>query len=60
MQSPSKPRPAPRRSLIAAIDDWLQQRRRRDVEAYLARSQNVFELETRMRALDRADLQPYY
>lgn len=45
----------PRRAgLIARIDAWFERRRQRAVEQYLATSGNLYELETRMRDLDRA------
>jgi hypothetical protein len=60
MRTNFTPRPSTKRSLFARIDDWLERRRRAEFEAYLATSQNLFELETRMRGLERTDLQPYY
>jgi len=47
-------------SVLARIDAWFHRRRQRTLETYLATSQNVFELETRMRDLDRATPHPYY
>jgi len=41
--------------LIARIDAWFQRRRMRSVEAWLATSENLYELEARMRELDRAN-----
>jgi hypothetical protein len=46
--------------LIARIDAWFHRRRQQALETYLATSQNVFELEARMRDLDRANPHPYY
>jgi len=40
--------------LIARIDAWFELQQQREVERYLATSENVYELETRMRALDYA------
>ncbi|HTT10776.1 MAG TPA: DUF3563 family protein [Burkholderiaceae bacterium] len=40
--------------LLARIDAWFDRRRQREVEAYLATSESLYELETRMRTLDRA------
>ncbi|HEU0202028.1 MAG TPA: hypothetical protein VFR86_16555 [Burkholderiaceae bacterium] len=51
---------APRRGLLDRLDHLLWKRHQREVEAYLATSQNVFELEARIRDLDRAGLYPYY
>jgi len=39
------------------LDDWLYRQRMNDREAYLAQSQDVFELERRLRDLDR---RPYF
>lgn len=45
----------PLRGLVNRFEDWLwKQPRQRDVEAYLATSQNLFELEERIRDLGRA------
>lgn len=48
-----------RSGLIARIDAWFDRRRQRAIEQYLAGSENVYELETRMRDLDRAPTRPY-
>jgi len=51
---------APARSgLIARIDAWFDRRRQRAIEQYLASSENLYELETRMRNLDRSPTRPY-
>ena len=47
-------------NLFARVDAWFQRREQRDLEAYLAASQNVAELETRMRDIDRGAPHPYY
>lgn len=47
-------------SLLARFDAWLEQRQRRAVEAWLATSQNVSDLESRMRDLNRGATHPYY
>ena len=39
---------------LAALDNWFYRQRLATREAYLAQSQNVFELEARMRELERA------
>jgi hypothetical protein len=51
---------APRSGLLARLDRWLWKQEMREREAYLARAQNVFELEERMRRLDRGQRFPYY
>jgi hypothetical protein len=45
---------------FARIDAWFLRREQRALEAYLAASQNVAELETRMRDIDRGAPLPYY
>ena len=51
---------APARSgLIARIDAWFDRRRQRAIERYLASAENLYELETRMRNLDRSPTRPY-
>ncbi len=47
-------------SLLARFDAWLEQRQRRSVESWLARSQNVSDLESRMRDLNNGMPHPYY
>lgn len=41
------------RSLFAALDRWFWQQRMRETEAWLAQSKDVFELEARLRDLER-------
>ncbi len=54
-RQPDAPRypPAPRPGLLDRLDTWLWRQRQRSVEATLAQSKDVFELEARMRALER-------
>lgn len=40
-------------ALSAALDRWLWKQRMRETEAWLAQSKDVFELEARIRALER-------
>jgi hypothetical protein len=40
-------------SLSAALDRWLWKQRTRETEAWLAQSKDVFELEARLRELER-------
>ena len=51
------PKRAPQASALqralAALDNWFYRQRLRSREAYLAQAQNVFELEARMRELER-------
>ena len=44
-------------SLLERLDRWAARGRQRDFERYLATSNNVFELEERMKAAER---RPYY
>jgi hypothetical protein len=49
-----------RRSLLDRLDDWFWRQHQRADEAYLAQSQDVFELESRMRAIERGIGGRYY
>jgi len=48
------------RSLIDRLDDWAWRLRQRDLEASLASSADIAELEARLRARERATLHRYY
>ncbi|HXX86740.1 MAG TPA: hypothetical protein VEN29_22515 [Casimicrobiaceae bacterium] len=50
--------PAPpirRRGWLERLDLWLNRSRQRDIESYLAQSHDVFELEQRIRELERSN-----
>src|SRR5438067_944292 len=49
-----------RRSWLDRLDTWFWRRRQQEREAYLAESTDVFELERRIRALERQSVWPYY
>jgi hypothetical protein len=49
----AKPLSAPRRPVLARLDHWLSRQHQRDVEAYLAKSRDLYELEARIRDLER-------
>jgi hypothetical protein len=49
-----------RRGLLARIDAWFWRQRIRRHEAYLAESQNAYDLEQRMRRLEREEACPPY
>ena len=49
-----------RRSWLARIDDWLWKQEQRDIEAYLAQSKDVYDLEARIRELERGVPSRYY
>src|SRR5205085_6985553 len=51
---PAKQRPP---TLGERFDRWIAQLRQRDRERYLSQSHDIFDLEARIRALDR---RPYY
>jgi hypothetical protein len=58
-------RPAPahkttRGALLDRLDAWFWRQRQRTIEAHLAQSQDVFELERRMRDLERGIGGRYY
>jgi len=50
---PSSPSASPRPTVLERIDRWFWRQEQRRVEAYLARSVDVADLEMRIRALDR-------
>ncbi len=49
--------PSVRRRWLAALDDWMHRQQVRERESYLSRSRDVFDLERRIRDLER---RPYY
>jgi hypothetical protein len=57
--APAKP-PPPKLGWMERLDRWFWRQRQRDLEAYLAQATDVHDLETRMRALERDFLHPYY
>jgi hypothetical protein len=57
--APVKPLP-PKRGWMERLDRWFWRHRQRDLEAYLAQSSDIYDLETRIRALERDFLHPYY
>ncbi len=52
--------PRTRSGLLARIDAWFWRQRQRAMETYLAQSQDVFELERRIRDLERSVGSRYY
>ena len=52
--------PVRRLGLLDRLDHWFWAQHQRDVEAYLAKSTDVYDLEARIRALDRKVSYPYY
>ncbi|HMA31664.1 MAG TPA: DUF3563 family protein [Casimicrobiaceae bacterium] len=49
-----------RKSLLDRLDAWHFRQAQREREAYLAGSKDVFELERRIRAIDRGAMGRYY
>jgi len=56
----AEPAPPPRRRLLHRLERWFWARRQRDLEAYLAQSTDVHDLEARIRELERDPLHPYF
>ena len=52
--------PERRRGWLERLDRWFWRQQQRDVEAYLAKSSDVYDLEARIRALERNVVHPYY
>lgn len=52
--------PRRRRGLLERLDHWFWRQQQRGVEAYLAKATDVFDLEARMRALERNVPHRYY
>ena len=52
--------PEPRRGWLDRLDAWFWRREQKAREAYLARSTDVFDLERRIRDLERRPISRYY
>jgi hypothetical protein len=63
-RSPSPPAkaasPHRRRGLLERLDHWFWEREQREVEAHLAKSTDIYDLEARIRDLERGVLYRYY
>ena len=58
--SPPAPVPAPpRRGLLERLDAWFWRRDQRALEAYLATSKDIYDLEAKIRDLERGALYRY-
>jgi hypothetical protein len=51
---------ARRRGLFERLDHWFWRQHQHDIEAYLAKATDVYDLEARIRALERNVPHPYY
>ena len=49
----------PRRSLLERLDHWLWMHEQREVEAHLAKATDVYDLEARIRDLERGVMYRY-
>jgi hypothetical protein len=52
--------PVRRRGFLERLDRWFWAQQQRDLEAYLARSTDVYDLEARIRAIERNRSIPFY
>jgi hypothetical protein len=59
-RSPNRPIANPRRSWLDRLEHWAWRQRQRDTEAYLARSADLCDLESRIRDLERPVPTRYY
>jgi hypothetical protein len=49
-----------RRGLFERIDNWFRLRNQRSLEAYLGKASDVYDLEARIRDIERGVVHPYY
>ena len=56
---PATPPERPRRWLDR-LEHWLWKQEQRDIEAYLAKATDIYDLEERLRAIDRNGFRPHY
>jgi Protein of unknown function (DUF3563) len=52
--------PVPPRGLLERLEYWFWAQQQRDLEAYLARATDVYDLEARIHAVERNKSIPYY
>ena len=52
--------PERRRGLLDRLEHWFWTQQQRDLEAYLAKATDVYDLEARIRAIERNGFRPYY
>jgi hypothetical protein len=53
VRRPARAPSAPHRSLLDRLDGWFERQEQRERESYLGQSQDIFELERRIRHLER-------
>jgi len=58
--SASQSTPVRRRGFLERLDRWFWAQQQRDLEAYLARATDVYDLEARIHAIERNKSIPYY
>jgi Protein of unknown function (DUF3563) len=58
--SASATTPVRRRGFLERLERWFWAQQQRDLEAYLARATDVYDLEARIHALERSKSIPYY
>ena len=56
----AEPESPPRRGLLARIEHWFWKREQRALEAHLSEAKDVYDLEARIRDLERGVLYRYY
>jgi len=52
--------PVRRRGFLERLDRWLWAQQQRDLEAYLAKATDVYDLEARIHTIERNKSIPYY
>jgi len=52
--------PVRRRGLLERLEHWFWAQQQRDLEAYLAKATDVYDLEARIRKIERNNYFPYY
>ena len=56
----AKPDTPPRRGLLERIEHWFWKREQRALEAHLSEAKDIYDLEARIRDLERGVLYRYY
>lgn len=56
---PASP-PERRRGWLDRLEHWLWRQEQREIEAYLAKATDIYDLEARLRAIDRNAFRPYH